>query len=112
MDAATARSLVEHINKNSTQIYAYTMAFGERTWVILHDTRAPHTVPCEQPILEADQFLERLKRRCPENAELRCLIEDWLKIRMKSNADTPASPWPVAPGTSAPGKQPLPPALA
>jgi hypothetical protein len=87
MDAVTARSLVEHINRNNTHIFAYTMDFGERTWVVLHDAAAPRTAPCEEPILEVADYLERLRRRAPACAELRALIEEWLEARVRPAGD-------------------------
>jgi hypothetical protein len=99
MNAAEARSLVEHINGHSTHTFAYTMTFGERTWVILHDTTAPQTVPCEEPILEVRDYLERLQRsasRCPVNAEVRGLFEEWLAPRGGTDTEYSTSRLPAA----------------
>jgi hypothetical protein len=96
MDAATANSLVTYINSHSTRFSASTIHFPERTWVILCDSKAPHTAPCEEPILDIDAFLERLDRRTPLNSELRNLLQLWLK----SVQDDKAGDWPAAPAVS------------
>jgi hypothetical protein len=90
MDAATAQSLVAHINGNSTRFSAFAMKFSERTWVILCDAKAPQTAPCEEPILDVNEFLNRLKERSPRNIELQGLLQAW----MRSNLEDKPGTWP------------------
>lgn len=79
MDAVTAQSLVAHINGNSTRFSAFSMNFSERTWVILCDSKAPRTSPCEQPILDVREFVERLEKRSPRSVELHALLQCWVQ---------------------------------
>jgi hypothetical protein len=89
MDAATAQSLVAHINGNSSRFSAFVMKFSERTWVILCDAKAPKTAPCEEPILDVAEFLKRLADRSPRNIELQGLLQIW----MRSFAEEKAAAW-------------------
>ncbi|MES2461385.1 MAG: hypothetical protein V4671_12450 [Armatimonadota bacterium] len=96
MDSATAYSLVKYVNGNSTRFSASTIRFSERTWVILCDNKAPHTAPCEEPILDIQEYLERLDRRSPVNTELRGLLEAWLETRQEEKSVL----WTVNPAAS------------
>lgn len=99
MDKSTASSLVTYLNRQSSRFSATTIEFTERTWVILRDSMAPHTAPCEEPILDVRNYLDRSDRRCPLSAELRSLLEIWLQasgeektVRWPSNPSVPCFP--------------------
>jgi hypothetical protein len=79
MDAAAAISLGSYLYAHSRRFSGHPMSFGKRTWVILRDADAPLTAPCEFPLLDVKEYLNRPKRYAPLDADLRCLLEAWLE---------------------------------
>lgn len=78
MDNASAASLARFINTQSAQFSASVLDFTDRTWVLLRDSKAARTAPCEEPILDVRDYLQRLERRAAPTTELHALLELWL----------------------------------